>query len=168
MPALLVPILSIDGVVTANVTGRNYEYISSATDIAMYWYSVSGHRSEKWSEAVYPQLDSLRKSFTNADYYLYSYARARWEDRDALEADMPLLGVGALLLALYCLLATLNMRLRGNRVVLTALGLLSTALSLLAAFSIMITAGVPFVAISLIIPFVVIGTHHAPYSLFPL
>ena len=106
---------------------------------------------------VFDELDDLRKSFTNAEYYIYSYGRARHEDKQTFINDMPYLAVGFVLLLVYSCLVTFNLKLKGNRLPLTLGGLVSTLLSMSASFGVMISAGVPFVTFSVIIPFVVFG-----------
>ena len=51
--------------------------ISSATHLALYSYVKRTDQGEKWSAEVFQQLDTLRKTFTNANYYLYSYAQGK-------------------------------------------------------------------------------------------
>ena len=79
----LLPILSISNEVVSNETVRLLannslvpeEQVSGASHIVLYWYTYKTSQAEEWSEKVFGQLDEMRKGFTNANYYLYSYAK---------------------------------------------------------------------------------------------
>ncbi|XP_075252503.1 patched domain-containing protein 3-like isoform X2 [Convolutriloba macropyga] len=131
--------------------------ISSATHLALYSYVKRTDQGEKWSAEVFQQLDTLRKTFTNANYYLYSYAQGRKEDSDLRDDTIPLLGGCVAVIFVYCCVATFNLKVKGNRVILTLAGLISSAVSIAGAFGVMLAAEVPLVSISIIIPFIVAG-----------
>ncbi len=131
--------------------------IVSANDISMIWILKKTKTAQKWAEKAFVELNALRKSFTNAEYYIFSQQWTRYEDWASLKEDFGLFLISGCLLLVYSLIATCNLRKRGSRMVLTLAGFFSVALSLGAAFGVMVAANVPFTSISIIIPYVVVG-----------
>ena len=86
------------------------------------------------------------------------YFSGRKEDSDLRDDTIPLLGGCVAVIFVYCCVATFNLKVKGNRVILTLAGLISSAVSIAGAFGVMLAAEVPLVSISIIIPFIVAGT----------
>ena len=144
-------------VLKADGSTSRIKVVTNATHIFLNWFLKVSDRSEKWNLRAFKELDKLRKTFKNANYYFFSYAQSRKEDMDPIKDDMQLLAIGGVLLLFYCSLVTFNLSWKANRIFLTLSGLFSTSLTVSAAFGVMIAANIPLVSISLAIPFVVIG-----------